>query len=59
MKVLILGAGAVGGYYGGRLIEAGRDVTFLVRPARAKLLRENGLKIKGESGNFESKNFKQ
>ncbi len=58
MKVLILGAGAVGGYYGGRLIQAGRDVTFLLRPARAKLMRENGLKIKGESGDFESKNFK-
>ena len=58
MKTLVLGAGAVGGYYGGRLAEAGADVTFLVRPARAKLLRENGLKIVSESGNFDGKNFK-
>ncbi|MDX2108594.1 MAG: ketopantoate reductase family protein [Candidatus Melainabacteria bacterium] len=57
MKTLVLGAGAVGGYYGGRLVEAGRDVTFLVRPKRAELMRKNGLKIKGESGDFESKNF--
>jgi len=35
MRVLVLGAGAVGGYFGGRLAEAGRDVTFLVRGARA------------------------
>ena len=35
MRILVLGAGAVGGYFGGRLAEAGRDVTFLVRPARA------------------------
>jgi len=58
MKTLVLGAGAVGGYYGGRLVEAGRDVTFLVRPARAKLMRQNGIKIKSESGDFEGKNFK-
>lgn len=58
MKTLVLGAGAVGGYYGGRLVEAGADVTFLVRPARAELLRKNGLKIVSESGNFEGKNLK-
>lgn len=57
MKTLVLGAGAVGGYYGGRLVEAGRDVIFLVRPKRAELIRKNGLKIKGESGDFESKNI--
>ena len=38
MKVLILGAGAVGGYFGGRLVQAGADVTFLVRPQRAQKL---------------------
>ena len=36
MRTLIVGAGATGGYYGARLAEAGRDVTFLVRPARAQ-----------------------
>src|ERR1700681_4836944 len=45
MRILIVGAGAVGGYFGGRLAEAGRDVTFLVRPARAALLRETGLAV--------------
>ncbi|MHB8666255.1 MAG: 2-dehydropantoate 2-reductase N-terminal domain-containing protein, partial [Burkholderiales bacterium] len=43
MKVLILGAGAVGGYFGGRLVQAGADVTFLVRPPRAQKLAEAGL----------------
>ncbi|GAB1822646.1 ketopantoate reductase family protein [Herbidospora sp. RD11066] len=47
MKILVVGAGAVGGYFGGRLVQAGRDVTFLVRPARARLLRERGLRIVG------------
>jgi 2-dehydropantoate 2-reductase len=45
MRILIVGAGAVGGYFGGRLAEAGRDVTFLVRPSRAKQLRQDGLRI--------------
>ena len=35
MRILGVGAGAVGGYFGGRLLEAGRDVTFFVRPKRA------------------------
>ena len=38
MRVLVVGAGATGGYFGARLMEAGRDVTFLVRPARAETL---------------------
>jgi 2-dehydropantoate 2-reductase len=45
MRILIVGAGAVGGYFGGRLAKAGRDVTFLVRPSRAKQLAEDGLRI--------------
>jgi 2-dehydropantoate 2-reductase len=45
MRILVVGAGAVGGYFGGRLAQAGRDVTFLVRPSRAKQLRQNGLRI--------------
>src|SRR5581483_11925397 len=51
MRILVLGAGGVGGYFGGRLAEAGADVTFLVRPKRAELLRENGLVIKSPAGN--------
>jgi 2-dehydropantoate 2-reductase len=45
MRILIVGAGAVGGYFGGRLAAAGRDVTFLVRPSRAKQLSQDGLRI--------------
>jgi 2-dehydropantoate 2-reductase len=45
MRILIVGAGAVGGYFGGRLAQAGHDVTFLVRPSRAKQLGRDGLRI--------------
>ena len=45
MRILVVGAGSTGGYFGGRLAQAGRDVTFLVRPARAEFLRQNGLQI--------------
>ena len=45
LRILIVGAGAVGGYFGGRLAQAGRDVTFLVRPSRAKQLSQDGLQI--------------
>ena len=51
MRILVLGAGGIGGYYGGRLVEAGADVSFLVRPARADLLRANGLHIESPLGN--------
>ena len=50
MKILVLGAGAVGGYLGGRLVEAGADVTFQVRPARAELLAKTGLRISSKAG---------
>ncbi len=50
MRILIVGAGATGGYFGGRLSEAGRDVTFLVRPARAEQLRRDGLRILSPHG---------
>jgi 2-dehydropantoate 2-reductase len=50
MRILVVGAGATGGYFGGRLLQAGRDVTFLVRPERAARLAANGLVIKSECG---------
>jgi 2-dehydropantoate 2-reductase len=50
MRILILGAGAIGGYYGGRLAAAGRDITFLVRPARAATLAERKLTISSPGG---------
>jgi 2-dehydropantoate 2-reductase len=50
MRILVIGAGATGGYFGGRLLQAGRDVTFLVRPERAARLAETGLVIKSTHG---------
>ena len=50
MKILFLGAGGVGGYFGGRLIEAGGDVTFQVRAPRARQLATTGLVIKSPLG---------
>jgi 2-dehydropantoate 2-reductase len=52
MRILIVGAGATGGYFGARLAEAGRDVTFLVRPARAEQLRRTGLVISSSHGDL-------
>src|ERR1700733_14599186 len=51
MRILVIGAGAVGGYFGGRLAEAGRDVTFLVRARQAEVIREHGLRIVSPHGN--------
>src|SRR3954447_12887060 len=53
MRILVLGAGAVGGYFGGRLAEAGKDVTFLVRGARASALNQHGLKVESALGDFQ------
>ena len=50
MRVLVVGAGAIGGYFGGRMLQAGRDVTFLVRPRRAAELASAGLVIKSPNG---------
>ncbi|MBX3596541.1 MAG: 2-dehydropantoate 2-reductase [Rhizobiaceae bacterium] len=55
MRILIAGAGGVGGYLGARLIEAGADVTFLVREARGKQLGEKGLVVRSEFGDFTNK----
>ena len=52
MRILVVGAGALGGYFGGRLAAAGRDVTFLVRPARAEELRGAGLVIHSPHGDL-------
>ena len=48
----MLGAGGVGGYFGARLVEAGVDVTFLVRPERAALLALHGLQVGSPHGDF-------
>lgn len=52
MRILVVGAGAIGGYFGGRLLQAGADVTFLVRPRRADELTRDGLVIKSPHGDI-------
>jgi 2-dehydropantoate 2-reductase len=52
MRILVLGAGGIGGFFGARAIQAGHDVDFLVRPARAARLRENGLIVHSDMGDF-------
>ena len=56
MRVLVVGAGAIGGYFGGRMLQASRDVTFLVRPKRASELESRGLVIKSPNGDVTLKN---
>src|SRR5260221_1587158 len=54
MRILVIGAGAIGGYFGARLLEAGRDVTFLVRPKRAEALAK-GLSVRSKLGDIDRK----
>jgi 2-dehydropantoate 2-reductase len=56
MRILVVGAGAIGGYFGGRLLQAGQDITFLVRPKRATELASAGLVIKSAAGDVTLKN---
>jgi len=56
MRVLVVGAGAIGGYFGGRMLQAGRDITFLVRPRRASELASAGLVIKSPNGDITLRN---
>jgi 2-dehydropantoate 2-reductase len=53
MRILVLGAGGIGGYYGARIQQAGGDVTFLVRPARAAQLKEKGLQVFSAFGDLQ------
>src|SRR5713226_7638670 len=53
IRILVVGAGSIGGYFGGRLLEAGRDVSFLVRPRRAAELARTGLAIRSPLGNVD------
>jgi 2-dehydropantoate 2-reductase len=52
MKVAVIGAGAVGGYYGARLAQAGHDVTFIARGASLEAIRANGFRVRTGSGDF-------
>ena len=53
MRLLVVGAGSTGGYFGGRLDQAGRDVIFLVRSHRAEQLRKDGLRIVSPHGDVD------
>src|ERR1700730_15649892 len=53
MRVLVVGAGAIGGYFGGRLLEAGRNVSFLVRSRRGTQLARTGLVIRSRLGDID------
>jgi 2-dehydropantoate 2-reductase len=53
MRILVVGAGAIGGYFGARLLAAGRDVTFLVRPGRSAQLAKTGLVVKSKLGDLD------
>jgi 2-dehydropantoate 2-reductase len=52
MRILVVGAGALGSYFGACLVHAGRDVTFLVRPKRAEQIARDGLRVTGKCGDF-------
>jgi len=52
MRILVVGAGAVGGYFGARLAEAGRDVTFLIRPKHAERMKQAGIRIVSPHGDL-------
>jgi 2-dehydropantoate 2-reductase len=52
MKIVVIGAGGVGGYFGGRLALAGNDVTFIARGAHLEAIRKNGLLVKSAMGEF-------
>lgn len=52
MRILMVGAGATGGFYGGKLVQAGRDVTFLLHERRAEQIRARGLEVRTPEGGF-------
>jgi len=52
MRIVVLGAGGVGGYFGGRLAAAGADVTFFARGATLEALRSNGLRVDSINGDI-------
>ncbi|MEX0842612.1 MAG: 2-dehydropantoate 2-reductase, partial [Xanthobacteraceae bacterium] len=58
MRIAVMAAGAVGGYFGGRMAAAGHDVSFIARGANLEALRKNGLKVESTLGNLHLKNIK-
>src|SRR5258708_17196832 len=58
MKIAVIGAGAVGGYFGGLLAQAGNDVGFVCRGANLAAIRQSGIRLQGPRGDFTVKNVK-
>ena len=52
MRIAVVGSGAVGGYFGGRLAQAGEDVVFLARGAHLRAIQEHGLQVESVDGDF-------
>src|SRR5690348_11650546 len=52
MRIVIFGTGGVGGYFGGRLAQAGEDVTFIARGEHLRAIKSNGLRVDSSSGDF-------
>ncbi|MBT2581410.1 ketopantoate reductase family protein [Planococcus sp. ISL-109] len=52
MRMLMVGAGGIGGYFGARLLEKGEDITFLVREGRKKNIEQQGLRVNSQHGNL-------
>lgn len=52
MRFAVFGSGAIGGYFGGRLAQAGKDVTFVARGSHLEAIAANGLQVKSISGDF-------
>ncbi len=53
MRIAVFGTGGVGGYFGGRLAQAGEDVTFIARGEHLRAIREHGLRVESVNGDFE------
>ena len=52
MKIAVMGTGGMGGYIGGRLAQAGRDVTFITRGQHLQVIHQNGLQVRSPAGDF-------
>ena len=55
MRIAVMAAGAVGGYFGGRMAAAGHDVAFIARGAHRDAIRRDGLKIESALGDLHLK----
>lgn len=55
MRIAIMGSGAIGGYFGARLAQAGQDVTFMARGAHLEAIRSHGLQLESPLGNIRSR----